>query len=311
MHTLTYIGLKKIGRRVPCIRTTKRFNSNLSPPEYCLELIRKYDYENFICTILLKSKSRSVAVAVRSFNVEVARVAEQVSQKDIGLMRLKFWEEVIEKCYSNDIKQVPRHPVAVELFKAITHANITRRYLCNLVSARQDNISAFSKFKTLEDIEKYAEKSVSSSYYLILEGCGVKNINADHAASHLGKAQGIVQQLRCIPYAKKLNLITVPDEILFKNRLSEDSLIKGKDLKKLSDCVYEIATIAHQHLQKSRSLMEKVPKEGRIALLPAQSVSMYLDRLQASDYNVLDPHLQRRSWVLLPRVYFNMLKNRY
>lgn len=45
-------------------------------------------------------------------------------------------------------------------------------------------------------MEKYAEQTVSSTYYLILEGCGVKNVDADHAVSHLGKAQGIVQQLR-------------------------------------------------------------------------------------------------------------------
>lgn len=45
-------------------------------------------------------------------------------------------------------------------------------------------------------MEKYVEKSVSNVYYLILEGCGVKNVHADHAASHLGKAQGIVQQIR-------------------------------------------------------------------------------------------------------------------
>lgn len=81
---------------------------------------RKYDYENFICTILLQNTSRSCAFAVRSFNVEVARVAEQVSQETIGAMRLKFWEEAIEKCFSGDIRTVPKHPVAVELYKVHT-----------------------------------------------------------------------------------------------------------------------------------------------------------------------------------------------
>lgn len=55
-----------------------------------------------------------------------------------------------------------------------------------------------STFSTLEDIEKYTEKTVSHVYYLILEGNKIKNIHADHAASHLGKAQGIVQQLRYV-----------------------------------------------------------------------------------------------------------------
>lgn len=54
-------------------------------------------------------------------------------------------------------------------------------------------------FKSLEDIEKYAEESVSSVYYLLLGIGGVKDVHADHAASHLGKAQGITNILRSGP----------------------------------------------------------------------------------------------------------------
>lgn len=78
---------------------------------------RKYDYENFICTILLRNTARSCAFAVRSFNVELARIADQVSQEPTALMRLQFWEETLEKCLAKDIKLVPKHPVAMELFK--------------------------------------------------------------------------------------------------------------------------------------------------------------------------------------------------
>lgn len=73
-----------------------------------------------MCTLLLKGSERSIAVAIRSFNVEVSRVAEQVSQSNIGLMRLKFWEDAVDKCYSKDVLQVPKHPVAVELFKVLS-----------------------------------------------------------------------------------------------------------------------------------------------------------------------------------------------
>lgn len=83
-------------------------------------LFRQYDYENFICTLLLPGSARSNAFAVRGFNVEVARVAEQVSQANIGLMRLKFWEEAIDKCCTKDPRQVPQHPVAIELYKVVS-----------------------------------------------------------------------------------------------------------------------------------------------------------------------------------------------
>lgn len=73
--------------------------------------------------------------------------------------------------------------------------NFTKRYFKNLINSRSDHFSK-NTFNNLEDIEKYTENTVSNVYYLLLEGSGVKNIHADHAASHLGKAQGIVQQLR-------------------------------------------------------------------------------------------------------------------
>lgn len=51
-------------------------------------------------------------------------------------------------------------------------------------------------FMTVKDIEDYCEQSVSSVYYLILDSAGIKNVHTDHAASHLGKAQGITNLLR-------------------------------------------------------------------------------------------------------------------
>lgn len=96
-----------------------------------------------------------------------------------------------------------------------------------------------------------------------------------------------------------------------KHKVSQEEVIRGKETQKLSDCVFEIAGRAYQHLQKARSLANKVPVEARIALLPAVPVSIYLDKLQRVDYNVLDPSLQRRSWKMLPNVYYSMLKKEY
>lgn len=287
-----------------------RYKTSITSAEYCLESIKKYDYENFICTILLKNIPRAVALAVRGFNIEVARVAEQVSQDSIGQMRLKFWSDAIEKCYLDDFKSIPKHPVAIELFKATSNANLSKRYLKNLVSARQNYLNVHG-FKTLEEMEKYVEQTVSNTYYLILEGCGVKSIDADHAASHLGKAQGIVQHLRSVPQSRRINFLPIPQDILIKNKVSQEEVLRGSESKRLTDCVYEIASRAHQHLTKSRSLADKVAAEGRPALLPAIPVSIYLDRLQKADYNILDPNLQIRSWKVLPNVYINMLKNKY
>jgi NADH dehydrogenase [ubiquinone] 1 alpha subcomplex assembly factor 6 len=47
-------------------------------------------------------------------------------------------------------------------------------------------------FRTVEDLEAYAENTSSALTYLALESLGIKNINADHAASHIGNALPII-----------------------------------------------------------------------------------------------------------------------
>lgn len=166
-------------------------------------------------------------------------------------------------------------------------------------------------------------------FYLILEGCGAKNIHADHAASHLGKAQGLVQQLRyifvwdypfsnqstysfrSIPYARKINFLPIPDEILVKYRVSQEDVLRAKISERLNDCTYEIAVRAHQHLTKAKSLVENVPKDFRGVLLPAVPVSYYLISLEKVNYNVFHPSLKIRSWRLLPTLWITNFRNKY
>jgi len=79
---------------------------------HCLS--RKSDYENFLCTLLLPHNIKSVAFAVRAFNVEVAQVEDQVSDSKIGAMRLQFWTDALNKTYNDN---PPRSPVALELHR--------------------------------------------------------------------------------------------------------------------------------------------------------------------------------------------------
>jgi NADH dehydrogenase [ubiquinone] 1 alpha subcomplex assembly factor 6 len=63
---------------------------------------------------LLPGQSRTSAFAIRAFNIEVAKIQDQVSDLRLGQMRMKFWEETLEKIYVDD---TPGHPVAVELYR--------------------------------------------------------------------------------------------------------------------------------------------------------------------------------------------------
>lgn len=86
---------------------------------------RRYDYENFLSTLLLKNSVRTRALTIRAFNVEISRVQDQVSEKSIGLMRFQFWTDAIDKVLTEkSVENVPAHPIVQQLYKVILYSAV-------------------------------------------------------------------------------------------------------------------------------------------------------------------------------------------
>lgn len=111
--------------------------------------------------------------------------------------------------------------------------------------------------------------------------------------------------------ARKLNLIPIPQEILVKYSVSEQSILNGSSSQKLKDCVFEVASRAYQHLQKARNLTDKLPKNCTSAFLPAVTVDGYLTKLQVVDYDIFHPSLKRKPILWLPKLMWYKYKNKY
>lgn len=86
--------------------------------------------------------------------------------------------------------------------------------------------------------------------YKLYSITGVKNMTVDHAVSHLGKCQGIVNVIRGIPYNTKLRRISIPQDILLKNKVSYENIIRNSSEQNVRDAIYEMASRANNHLLK-------------------------------------------------------------
>lgn len=210
---------------------------------------RKHDYENFLATLLLPPGARESTIAIRAFNVSVAQVQDQVSQGTIGQMRMKFWADALEGVYQN---APPAQPVVIQLGKAVSKHKLTKQWLQRLVTSREDHLLAKS-FGTVAEVEDYAEKSTSSVLYLTLECLGVKNVHADHAASHIGRAQGLVTLLRALPYDSQKSRVYIPLDLLVQHKVSQNDLLRGSTEKKVKDLVFDLASTANAHIEKVTS----------------------------------------------------------
>ncbi|XP_055955553.1 NADH dehydrogenase (ubiquinone) complex I, assembly factor 6 isoform X2 [Patella vulgata] len=196
------------------------------------------------------------------------------------------------------------------LFQATQHLKLSKKWLANMVDARFEQMEDKS-YTSIKHIEEFAEKGVCPMNYLLLQCLGVENIHADHAASHIGKAQSIVTLLRAAPFHAGKKKVYLPMDLLIKNKVSQESVIRGKTDQPIKDVVYETASIAHHHLKHARSFKSDVPKEACVAFLSTVSCEWYLKQLQTADFNIFDSRLQRRNNLLPLRLWLQKRKKTY
>ncbi|XP_012262844.2 NADH dehydrogenase (ubiquinone) complex I, assembly factor 6 [Athalia rosae] len=292
--------------RQPLGIRAKSTSSGQTPGEYCLDLVRKHDYENYLCSLLLPNTIRPAAFSVRAFNIEVARVEEQARDVAIGQMRFKFWEDTLDKIYKGS---PPRNPVALELHKAVNRHKLSKHYLKRLIAARLEKLTS-SIYPNLESVETHAENTSSPVYYLMLEAMGIKDVRVDHAASHLGKAHGITNLVRSILYNANRRTIIVPQDLLIKHKISSEAVLRGQLRKELGNAVFDIASRAKQHLDKTRSLRKDIPKNAAPIFLPVIAIDNYLERLRRVDFDIYHPSVQRRNGLLSLKLYWNHMLSR-
>ncbi|XP_049774727.1 NADH dehydrogenase (ubiquinone) complex I, assembly factor 6 isoform X2 [Schistocerca cancellata] len=221
---------------------------------YCVNMVKNFDYENFLCTLLLPNDIRTSAFAIRAFNIETARVQDSVSDPRIGQMRLKFWEETIDNIYNG---HVPKQPVASELYR-------------------------------------------------------IKNIHADHAASHLGKAQGLTNMVRSVPHCAERRLAPpLPQDVMMEKGVSQEEIIRGSRSDNTRDVIFTVAARASQHLEKARSIKTNLPEPAFRIFLPGVPVGQYLEKLRLLHFDVFDAKLQRRNSLLPLALYWNRFRMKF
>ncbi len=66
------------------------------PQAYCLDLVKKRDYDAYLNGQFYPNDLRSAFFGLRAFYVELASVQEAVSNSIAGKMRIQFWRDAVK-----------------------------------------------------------------------------------------------------------------------------------------------------------------------------------------------------------------------
>lgn len=264
---------------------------------YYVRQVRAYDYHHYLCLLHLAPAVRKAAFTFRAFNIETARAMDVVSDPRTGLMRLLWWKEAVDKVFGNKLVE---HPVAQALSSVIADHKVSKHWLKRSVEARINDANREEGTipGTSAELERYAEDTQSTILYMTLQAGGIQSTVADHAASHIGKASGLLLLLKALPHHvnKQGTVHYIPASVaeecgLLITREGGRSEVRAGE--RLLDVVFKVASVAEAHLHKARELAPSVPKEAIPMLLPALPAQVLLDTLRRCEFNVFDPRLSR------------------
>mmetsp|Transcript_29328 Transcript_29328/g.113652 ORF Transcript_29328/g.113652 Transcript_29328/m.113652 type:complete len:294 (-) Transcript_29328:693-1574(-) len=261
-------------------RVLRTYTAPASSHDYCLNLVREVDYDQFMLNLMQPQSIRLAHSAMRAFNVELGKAAIVSSKPQIGEMRLQWYKETVSEFQSSD--EAPQQPALQCLKQAMDEFKIHRSWMKRLVDGR---IRELTPPKTMEEMEEQVESVHSSLLYAHLQLLGVQSTEADHTASHLGKADGLTRAIFGAPFAASRGRSTIPAQVRRKHGLSDADATKppnGPD-SPAANAYFEIASTAWVHLERARK--GSVPKEALPAFINASVVEWRLERLRKAHFD--------------------------
>ncbi|OJA08777.1 hypothetical protein AZE42_01299 [Rhizopogon vesiculosus] len=261
-----------------------------NPAEYCRDFVRKHDYEGYLTSQLYPQRFQGGYFALRALYIELAT------------------------------NKPPRHPIALAIHDATQHSRLPLYHFNRIIEARSSNLKEQELHNqthlTLESMVSHAESTSSTFLYLLLAMLNLPSSTLAHAASHLGVAQSLTTLLRALSFHASKGVMIIPAEITAKHGVNQQEVFtKGGSSHGLEDAVFELATVANDHLLTARDTFKetggRVPSEAMPIFLAAIPVVSILRRLEAINFNAFDPSLQIRDWKLPWQVWRSYYKGSF
>jgi phytoene synthase len=258
--------------------------------DFCTDLVRTHDFARYASTLFVPAEKRRALLALYAFNVEIARVREQVSQPLPGEIRLQWWTDMLAGAAHGGVEG---NPVAAELLLAIRAFRLPVERLSRLIDEHQFDLFN-DPMPTKAALEGYIDETSSALFSLSAAIAGRQSPEIEHLARHAGLAQGIAQVMAALPRDASRRQLFVPLQLLEQYGSGMEEVFAGKQTPKLRAALDQLVGEAREHLKTALALLEEAPPQVRPAFLPLALVACDLARMSRADNDPFVPRLTSR-----------------
>jgi len=244
-------------------------------------IAREGDPDRALAALFAPRDARSGLNALIAFNVELSRIADQVSEPDLGAIRLQWWRDAVAEIAAGGFIG---HPVADALGKALARPGLSHERLTAMIDARRFDIAV----KIMPDwpsLEDYLAGTAAALFALQAECLGDPGPGLASAARQAGIAYGLTGLMRALPVHAACGRLTLPADALRAHGTSPDAVLAGRTSEGLRTVLAALREKARTALGQARREVSMLDPPIRIAFLPLGLVEPYLAALA----NARDP----------------------
>ena len=173
--------------------------------ETCRDGARRHDPQRFLLSLFMPPPMREAFWVLTAFNIELSRAGEMSRESYTGLIRLKWWQEVLEQIQQG--RAVYAHPVSEALAPLLQNHPAMFPRLHSIITARERDIQPETfLFATPAERDAYAEQTGGA----LLACCATFDPGSEDTWQAYGTALAKQGLLRALPYYLRQSRCPIP-----------------------------------------------------------------------------------------------------
>ena len=237
------------------------------------------DPDRSLAALFAPREARADLFALIAFNVELARIAEIVTEPGLGAIRLQWWHEAIDRAARGE---ATGHQVADAIGAAMRKGKLSRARINALIDARNFDIET----RIMPDwaaLEAHLAATSGGLFALGGECLGSRGPSLEKAATQAGLAYGLTGLMRALPVHAVSGRVYLPADALLRHGTSPEAILAGKSSDGLLAVLADLRLKARQALAESSRHVARLDANTRAAFRPLCLVDPYLASLEKTE----------------------------
>lgn len=275
---------------------------------YCIEQVRSFDKERFLCTLFAPAETRAALAALYALDLELSRIHSRAREPLVGFMRVQWWRDAIAAIYAG---RGPDHPVVSALTTAIGRHNLPHDAFAPLLAARERELAEEEGLPDIAALIGHVQETTTPIATLALTVLACDGSTERLAACDVSIGWALAGLLRALPADARARTLVVPQAVAQAAALTQADPLRASARPQLRAAVSMVAATAREHLAAARRRRAEVSKRALPVLLWATYAQGHLNDLKRAGHDPFAIRPARRAPLRMIAAAANHARGRY